>query len=159
MGNLQGFNASEVSTESNYDPIPAGDYEVLIIESETKETKAGTGQYLQLTLEVLNGHYKGRRIWDRLNLWNSNQTAVDIANRTLSQICHAVGVLTPQDSAELHGKPLMATVVIKSSPGYGDSNEVKRYFSGKNPAPGPVPPQPAAANAPAGGPQVNVPWN
>jgi len=150
-GNLSGFNAAEVSTENQFDPVPNGDYEVIITESETKETKAGTGSYLQLTLEILSGHYQGRRIWDRLNLWNQNQTAVDIANRTLSQICHATGVLTPGDSAELHGKPMTAQVVVKQAPGYGDSNEVKKY-SGTNEA-ATQPPPPKAAT----GPQVNAP--
>jgi hypothetical protein len=153
MATLSGFNAAEVSPESDFDPVPNGDYEVVIIDSENKQTKAGTGEYLQLTLEVVSGHYKGRKIWDRLNLWNQNQTAVDIANRALSQICHAVGKLTPQDSSELHGKPLMARVVVKQSDGYDPSNEVKKYFKIGEQPDGPAPEPVAAAN----GPKVNRP--
>ena len=81
------FNAAEVSTESQFSPVPNGDYPVIITESEMKPTKNGAGQYLQLVLEVIEGPYKGRKVWERLNIVNSNQTAVEIAQRSLSQIC------------------------------------------------------------------------
>ena len=35
-------------------------------------TKNGGGSYLQLTFQVLDGPYKGRLLWARLNLTNSN---------------------------------------------------------------------------------------
>lgn len=127
MAQLQ-FDASSVSPESQFTPIPNGDYPVLISESEIKDTKAGTGQYLQLVLEVIDGHYKGRKIWDRLNIVNPNQVAQDIGQRALSQICHAVGVLNLQDTADLHQKPLVAKVVVSPArDGYDESNEVKEY--------------------------------
>ena len=45
---------------------------------------------------------------------------------TLSAICHAVGVLEPTDSSELHHKPLLVTV--KTTKYEGDiKNAVKGY--------------------------------
>lgn len=127
-GNLTGFNAEDVPPQDNFDPIPAGWYPVVITDSEMKPTKAGTGEYLQLELTVLEGDHSGRKLWDRLNLDNPNQTAVDIAQRTLSAICHAVGNLTPNDSAELHDIPLMAKVSVKpAADGFDPRNEVKGY--------------------------------
>lgn len=147
------FDASTVSTESQFAPVPNGDYPVMIIESEMKPTKTGGGQYLQLVLEIIEGPYKGRRIWDRLNLVNSNQTAVEIAQRALSQICHAVNHLQLNDSVELHHKPMTAKVVVKQSPGYDDSNEVKEYSAygqqAQQSAPAPVQQPSAAADTPA----------
>ena len=35
-----------------------------------KATKAGTGQYLQLGFQILDGPHKGRKLWARLNLDN-----------------------------------------------------------------------------------------
>jgi len=152
------FEAANVSPDTQFAPVPNGEYPVVITESEMKDTKDGAGQYLQLVLEIIDGHYKGRKIWDRLNLVNKNATAVEIAQRALSQICHAINHLSLQDTAELHHKPLLARVVVRpAGGGYDESNEVKEYkaMSGPVPAPAPLqaPPgyaqQPAAPAAPA----------
>ena len=108
MANLGGFNASEVEPAS-FDAIPAGKYQAVITESERKETKSGTGEYLQLTFEIIEGDFKGRKLWARLNLSNPNQQAVQIARGELSAICRAVNVLQPGDSVELHNLPLTIT--------------------------------------------------
>jgi hypothetical protein len=152
------FNAAEVTPAQSFDPLPAGDYLVYIKDSDMKPTAAGNGYYLELTLEVLDGPHTGRLIWDRLNLDNPNQKAVEIAQRTLSAICHAVGVLNVSDSAELHDKPLVAKVVIEEPRGdYAARNQIKGYkassagVSAPAPAARPVasvpPPQAAAASA------------
>lgn len=152
----QSFDASQVSTESQFAALPNGDYPVTITDSEMKDTKDGTGQYLQLTLEVIDGPYKGRKLWDRLNLVNSNATAVEIAQRSLSQICHAVGELNLTDSAQLHNKPLVAKAVYRpASNGYDESNDIKEYkaySSGgqqQQAAPAPAPAANAGESAPA----------
>lgn len=126
--NLNGFNAETIEPQTSYDPLPADWYPVMITDSEEKPTKAGTGSYLQMTLEVVEGQYKGRLIWERLNLDNPNSTAVEIAQRALSGICRATGVMTPGDSSELHNKPIMAKVAVDPGKGaYGPSNSVKEY--------------------------------
>ena len=125
---LTGFNAAEVEPNAAFDPLPANWYKVVITESEEKPTKAQTGSYLQLTLEVIDGPHAGRKVFDRLNLNNPNDTAVQIAQQTLSAICHAVGVMTPRQSSDLHDKPMMAKVAVKpAANGYDASNEVKGY--------------------------------
>jgi hypothetical protein len=152
------FDATSVQPAQSFDPLPAGDYLVYIKNSDMKPTAAGNGYYLELTLEVLDGPHTGRLIWDRLNLDNPNQKAVEIAQRTLSAICHAVNVLNVSDSAELHDKPLVAKVVIEEGRGdYAPRNQIKGYkaSSAGVSAPAPVarpaasvpPPQAAAASA------------
>ena len=44
-----------------------------------KPTKTGNGQYLQLAFEIIEGEYKNRKVWARLNLENANADAVRIA--------------------------------------------------------------------------------
>lgn len=127
MANLTGFNAAEVKPQESFEPIPVGEYNAMITDSEMKPTKNGQGEYLQLVFEVVEGEYQGRKIWARLNLVNQNQTAVDIAQRELSAICRAVGVMQPQDSTDLHDKPLTIGVKIRQSPGYDPSNEISAY--------------------------------
>ena len=139
---LNGFNAAEVDPNTVYEPIPAGWYKVVFTEAEEKPTKAQTGSYLQISAEVIEGEYQGRKLIERLNLNNPNSTAVEIAQRTLSAICRGVGVMTPRHSSDLLNKPIMAKVAVKPGDGqYGPSNEIKGYEApnGAGPAPAAAP--------------------
>lgn len=128
MANLSGFDANQIEPTSDFEALPAGKYVAMITESELKPTKSGAGNYLQLTFEILEGPYKGRIIWSRLNLNNPNATTVQIAQRELSSICRAVGVMTPGDSAELHNLPLEILVKCKKRDDNGDvTNEIRGY--------------------------------
>lgn len=153
MAQIPAFDATQVNPESQFEPIANGDYPIMFVESEMKQTKAGTGAYLQLVAEVIEGPQKGRRLWERLNLQNPNQTAVEIAQRALSQICHAIGQMQVNDSAELHHKPLMATVTYVPADGqYGAKNEIKAYkaYGAQQPAaPATATPQQMAQQAAA----------
>ena len=134
MANLGNFDASKVEPTTTLDPIPAGKYEAVITESEMKANKAGTGSYLQLAFQIIEGEHKNRLLWARLNLDNPNETAVKIANAELSAICRAVGVLAPSDSAELHNLPLVIHVRCKKRSDTGEiTNEIKGYSQKEQP--------------------------
>ena len=149
---LNGFNANNVDPNTTFDPIPAGWYKAIITASEEKSTKAKDGSYLEMKVEVVEGGHKGRLIFERLHLNNKNQTAVDIAQKTLSAICHATGVMTPSNSSELHGKPVMVKVSITPAQGgYDAGNEIKGYEAvDKEQAP--------AASSGGGGGDNTPPW-
>ena len=83
------FDATTVEPNKPLEALPPGRYVVQIVNSEMRPTKDGMGQYLWLELDVLEGEYAGRKLFDRLNLINANPTTVEIAQRTLSAICHA----------------------------------------------------------------------
>jgi hypothetical protein len=143
----------------NRDPLPDGEYRVIAIESEMKETAKKNGSYLQITWEVLDAEYKGRKMWSRLNLENENTQTVEIAQRELSSICRAVGVLRPKDSTELHDKPITVRVSTEAGTGgYGPQNRIKAYkpIDGATPAAGPTAP-PAATPTASGG-AKRPPW-
>jgi hypothetical protein len=124
MAKLGGtFDATGVEPNAPLQALPPGDYRVQILQSEMRVTKAGTGQMLWLDMEVLEGPLKGRHVYDQLNLINPNPTAEEIAQRTLSAICHAVGKLQVSDSEELHFLPMVVKVAVRPN-GY---NEVKGY--------------------------------
>src|SRR5690606_25634228 len=103
------FDATKVEPRTAPTPLPAGDYKVAIIASEMKQNAKKNGSFLALEFSVLDGEQKGRKLFSNLNLNNPNNQAVEIAKSELSAICRAVNVLTPNDSAELHNKPLWAT--------------------------------------------------
>ncbi len=127
MANLGNFDANQVEPNVGFDPIPAGKYVAAITNSQMKLTKQGNGEYLELEFEITDGEYAGRKVWDRLCLSHPNQTAVEIARGTLSAICRAVGVMQPQDSAELHNLPLAVTVKCKKR---SDNDEMANEISG-----------------------------
>ena len=127
MVELDGYDANNYEPQS-FDTIPSGDYDAVITESELKDTKAGDGQYLKLTLQILSGEYANRKLWDILNLKNKNPKAVEIAKGTLSSICRAVETMTPKDSADLHNKPLLIAVGVEAaSGGYNEKNKIVGY--------------------------------
>lgn len=128
MVNLGNFNANEVEPNTDFDPIPAGKYLAVITESQMKPTKSSNGSYLELTFQVIEGEFKNRMLWARLNLDNPNATAVQIARSELSSICRAIGVMTPNDSAELHNLPVVLSVKCKKRDDTGEiTNEIKGY--------------------------------
>lgn len=134
MANLQGFDANQVEPATDMSVIPAGKYAALIVASEMKPTKAGTGEYLELTFQIIEGEFQNRQVWSRLNLINPNSTAVGIAQRDLSSICRAVGVMTPTDSSQLHNIPLTILVkVTKRSDNGEPSNEIGGYYKRNKP--------------------------
>jgi hypothetical protein len=126
------FDATAVEPQGDFTPIAPGEYKVQITSSEMVDNSAKTGSMLKLELEIIEGESAGRKLYDRLNLDNPNDKAVEIAQRTLSAICHAVGKLSVADSVELHMLPMIA--VVKVEPGrthngkdYGPSNGIKTY--------------------------------
>lgn len=149
MASIQ-FNAETVEPAASYDVLPKGKYLAMAIASELKATKTGTGEYLQITFEVIDGQFKGRKIFERLNIRNQNKVAEDIAQRALSGLCHAVGVLNLQDSDQLHDIPVVLDISIDEPKGdYEAQNRVKGYSSAGAPATATRAPAAAPASTPA----------
>lgn len=132
MASLSGFDASTVEPAVELEPLPADAYIAVIVASEMKPTKAGTGSFLELKFQVLEGEFKSRHLWDRLNLENPNPLAVQIARAELSAICRAVGVMAPGDSTDLHDLPLQITVKCKKR---SDTGELVNEITGYKPKP------------------------
>jgi len=133
--------------ESDYSPIPAGDYVAHIKDSGLKDAKSG-GKYLGLTWEILSPeNFKGRLIFENLNLWHDNNQAKEIAQKSMNSICIAAG--KPEgvrDSGELHNKAMTLKIAVKTDPQYGDSNVIKKHSAIAGQAP--------VATAPSG----KKPW-
>jgi Protein of unknown function (DUF669) len=133
----QDFNTDQIPEDDrNFDPLPAGDYQMQVIASEVKATKANNGdQLLELTLEIVSGPLERRRIWDRLNIRNQNADAQRIAQRQLADLCLAVGIVTLRNTDELHFKPFVGRVGVRvdKSGQYGPQNTVRYRQRGNTP--------------------------
>ena len=158
------FDASGVAPSQPQEVIPVGYYPVTITETEIKETSKKSGSILALTYTVINGEYKGRKLFNNLNIINANAQAVEIAQRDLSAICHATGVMVVDDTSKLHNIPFELKVGMrKPDPEYPEpANEVKGYrkLGGSTAATAPVTsaaPPPAAA-APSAAAPAAAPW-
>lgn len=168
MANIGHFDATQVAPSDDIGAIPAGEYNAQIIDSDLKPTSKNDGHYLELIFQVADGEFKNRKVWANLNLDNPNPKAVEIAQRELSAICHAVGKLKIDGSQELHYRPMVIRVDFipagtTEKSGYvtrRDKNEIKAYkaLSGGNqvdPAPAP---QPQAAPSPIPASNGAPPW-
>lgn len=151
---LLNFDASQVAPATALDPVPAGWYTAMMVESEMKPTADGTGHYLETVNAIIEpAEYAGRKVYDRINMQNKNPVAVEIGYKTLSAICHAVGIIQVQDSQQLHNRPFAIKVSLRpAGPGadgkmYEASNDVKGYRAANertSPAPSQVVPPPPA---------------
>jgi hypothetical protein len=150
----QPFDASKVKPRDSFEPIPEAWYNLAIRNSEAKPTKDNESGYLVLEIEVLDGEYKGRKVFDNLNLWNKSIQASEIAQGQLSAYCHATGVLIVQESSQLHGIPFKGKVGIQHDPGYEPKNKIKAVKHIQDSVPSTVPAAPfgppALPAAPAG---------
>lgn len=136
--------------DRDFSPLPDGWYAVTISEADVKQTKAGTGSYIKMRLDVTGPSHQGRVIFSNLNLRNPNPKAEEIGAQQLGELMRAIGLPRLEDTDQLIGRSLSVKVTTRSSPEYGDQNEVKAYKAIGN--------APAAASAPAAGAAKTPPW-
>ena len=163
------MQTAELPDPDTLEPVPPGEYMVEIVASDVVLTKAGDGERLSLTLNIVGGNYENHKIFDNINFRNPNEIAERIGKQTIKAICQAVGFEGHlEDSTALHGVPLLARVVIDDkNPNYKPKNVVKGYRAAQQSAPPPRSAAPAAkpksapaARAPAAAPTKagGMPW-
>lgn len=152
------MDLSDAKVGLDFEPVPAGDYQAQVIDSELTQSKSDNTM-LTLTWLVIDGEQAERLIFDRVMLSGSDKS-VAFGKRRLKTIADAIGHPNPnriEDSGELHGLPCLITVAVrKSTEGYSDSNEVRNYHPLANAAPQRAPAAPPANTSPA---QVAAPPN
>jgi hypothetical protein len=127
--------------KDNFDPIPEGTYTAQISSVEIKDTKAGTGKYLKVALQITGPAYQGRLVFDNINVKNPNEEAVQIGIKTLKKIALAIGEDTIQDTDQMLGANVEIKVKVKidKTGQYDPQNEVKDYKPiGNAPVTGPI---------------------
>lgn len=136
MGNLN-FDSTSVESMGSFEVLPSGEYTAVIFESEVKVNSKKTGDYLKLVFQIIDGPYQGRNLWKYLNIVHENKKAENIAKSELANICRAIGVPKPNESRELHDKPMLIHVDIESRSDTGEpTNRIVGYSSkGSIPAP------------------------
>jgi len=112
---------------NDFEVIPAGDYPAIISECEEKETKDGKGKRLNLKIQIIDGKYQNRILFDGLNTVNASAQAQQIGRSQLKAICIAINNPNPKDSSELLNKALMISVKVGKDQNGNPRNEIKGY--------------------------------
>ena len=130
MGDLSdlNFNAENVEPARSREPVPAGDYMVMVIDANVKPNRAETGKLLKVQFEIMDGQYAGRWLWTNINTANPSAQCVEIGHAELSALCRAVGVAELTDTTQLIGKTLLLGVQVDPE-GYNGkpTNDVVGY--------------------------------
>lgn len=139
------FDSTTVAPDTKAEPIPAGSYIAQVTDSDLIAAKSGSGNNLRLVFEVLDGQFKGRKVFENLCVQHTNAETQRIAQSKLSALCHATGVIRISDSSELHGYPVKINVAIQQPQnGYDAKNVIKGFESSNAAAGGFNAPKPAA---------------
>lgn len=141
----EAFDVNElpVGNTGNFEPLPAGWYNVTVSQAELKDTKSGTGQYIKLRYDVTGPTHQGRVVFGNLNIKNANSKAEEIGRQQLGDIMRAIGLARVTDTDQLIGGHICIKLDVKQDAQYGASNEVKGFRSVNGSA------APAAASVPA----------
>lgn len=138
------FGGCGAPPRSGYTPLPAGDYQMEIVESEYGATAKGTGMILKCKAQIVGGEYEGRPFYLNYNLQNDNDQAQEIGQRDFAGLRRATGVLSPDDSEELHFKTFTVTLGVKARKDTGEmENYISQYLFEREDEP-PVPHAPSA---------------
>lgn len=81
------FDATKVTPSQGVGGHPPGRFPFTITNTYAKENNSKTGAMLVVELTSDVG-----RIENRYNIWNQSAQAVDIAQKELSALCHAIGI-------------------------------------------------------------------
>ena len=122
---LLNFTALPEESQIKFELLPKGDYLSIIIESSVKITKNGFGKYLEIIFEIIDGPFKGRKVWERLTVQNVSVKALEVGQRRLSHLLRSLGKEAVNDSSELHALPLYIMVDIEPASGeFAPKNKV-----------------------------------
>jgi hypothetical protein len=126
--------------------LPAGMYQAIITSSggdpndeRTGEdglvsSRSGKGRYLPMTFEIIDGDYKGRKVFKNFNLENTNEQAVKIAQGEIKELLQAIGwdfvtkPCGPDDTSEIHMIPITLQISIEVNKQTGDEQNNIKHF-------------------------------
>jgi hypothetical protein len=126
MASLEGFNPAEVEPSAPIELLPAGDYPVILIETDLAKKDSGAVQF-EFCVQITEGQFQNRRVYASQNYTKKDGSPNNIGRGQVSQICRCVGVMNPTDTTELHHKRLIAKVGVEKSEGYDPKNNVKGF--------------------------------
>lgn len=149
------FNPSEFAGD-NFSPLPAGPYRVMIKEALFKTPKdTSKPDYLNIQFTVVGPEeYKGRTLFEIMNVNNVKSQVRAIAKNQLGNLCVAAGVgkfSFNEINRAMQDKMCWVTLaLVDDDYTQGKRNKIKRYLSDQQAqqmlSTGKMPPAPTAGN-------------
>lgn len=114
--------------ESSFDLIPAGNYNVVLDTAQIKETKDGTGEYINCKFVIVGGDHDDRILFHMFNIKNKNAQATEIGLSQLKSFMKCAGAkdFNIKSVSVLEGMQALAVVKTKTD-SYGEKNVIS-YF-------------------------------
>lgn len=83
----------KIDPNERWKTVPKGEYNVMVTKVEEKSPRQGEHNYLEVTMQILDGEYVGENVTDRLSLSPK-------AKPRLAGFIHAVGLANPETKGE-----------------------------------------------------------
>lgn len=106
------FDARGVAPVVGFPVAPAGTYYGCLTKCDLEPTERGDAEKIVCVFTVQGGVYNGKDINFNINWRNPSAAAERIGHGQFSAICHATGVLVPQDTTQLLHKPFNLEVEV-----------------------------------------------
>jgi len=122
------FNPGDGTPKSGFDLLPAGEYDIEVIEAEERTSQKGN-QMIALTLQAKHPDGYDARVWDYL-------VSVPAADFKIKMFCEATGLESKFQEGRLTaeecvGRTSRAKITIdEGRDGFSDRNGVAEYLSG-----------------------------
>lgn len=114
--------------ENTFELLPEGEYTVICDSAEVKDTKSGTGAYINAKMMVTSGPYEGRSLFTMFNIKNDAPKAAEIGLAQLKTFLKCAGQSGEklESVSDLIG--LTANAVVKhKTDSYGEKANIS-YF-------------------------------
>jgi|GEM_PF-4192562 len=127
--NLLNFN-SEISKEAKtFDALPEDRYTLAVDEAVVAPTKAG-GQMIKITFNVVDGKYKGRKLWHQFPIGEkSNIFLYNFLKTIKSPLISQDGVTLEDVAKSLKGVVLTAWAEPDKTKNGTPTNNLKQFLS------------------------------
>jgi len=128
----EGFlpDTTDVPDGGDFDVLPAGLYVVEVEKTERAKSRAGDPM-LKLQLNVVEGEFEGRKLFDQIVFRHSNPKAEKIGLQRLKMLKVAVGKPDLRAEHDLWNVPILAKVKIRKDTSedqrFGDQNNITAY--------------------------------
>jgi len=147
--NLFAVDTTGIQEMGGFEVLPAGLYPAMMVAASRKPTAKNDGSFLECNYQIIEGDMAGKKFTSRLNLWNQNVQAVDIAKRELKSLRVALGLHDQEAQTEAFlNRPVVLNIGVKGrkdDPNKAENNLIAiEAYSGA----------PATQRAPAQAPQL-----
>jgi len=121
------FRASDYEPSEGFTPVPAGDYQVMVVDANIDLTRNQESHLFKVTYQVTEGEFVNRKLWSQHNIDHRNPEAQNIARREVSALAHAINRPDAERMQDyLHGR-CQVSVVIRQDEGYDPKNVIKGW--------------------------------